>query len=71
MALEIPVVEKLFTLDELKDADEVIVSSSSTLCLPIQSIDGTPVGGKDEALLDKLRAYVTEECDRYIKERAQ
>ena len=72
MALEIPVVEKLFTLDELKDADEVIVSSSSTLCLPIQSIDGLPVGGKDEELLDKLRSYVMQECDTYIAEhRAQ
>lgn len=68
MALEIPVVEKLFTLNELKDADEVIVSSSSTLCLPIQSIDGLPVGGKDEELLDKLRSYVMQECDTYIAE---
>lgn len=68
MALEIPVEEKLFTLDELKNADEVIVSSSSTLCLPIDAIDGQPVGGKDEALLDKIRTYVTEECNTYVKE---
>ena len=66
--LGIPVEQRLFTLDELKDADEVIVSSSSTLCLPIDSIDGVPVGGRDPELLSKIRTHVMEECDAYIKE---
>lgn len=67
LALEIPVKECLFTLDELKDADEVIVTSSSALCMPAKTIDGQPVGGKDAVLLDSLRSYVEDECQRYVE----
>ena len=66
-ALEIPVEERLFTLEELKDADEVIVTSSSALCMSAKTIDGQPVGGKDTALLNSLRSYVEDECQRYVE----
>lgn len=69
VALGVPIEERLFTLDELKDADEVIVTSSSTLCLPIDRIDDQYVGGKDEVLLSKLRAYVEEDVKSYIASR--
>ena len=35
--------EKPFTVSELMDADEVLVSSSTALCLKAESIDGHPV----------------------------
>lgn len=69
LALEVPVEERLYTLDELYDADEVIVTSSSTLCLPINKLNDKQVGGKDEALLDKLRTFVMDECDDYVQKR--
>lgn len=69
LALEVPVEERLYTLDELYDADEVIVTSSSTLCLPIDKLNEKQVGGKDEALLDKLRTFVMDECDDYVQKR--
>lgn len=69
IALEVPVEERLYTLDELYDADEVIVTSSSTLCLPIDKLNEKQVGGKDEALLDKLRTFVMDECDDYVQKR--
>lgn len=69
LALEVPVEERLYTLDELYDADEVIVTSSSTLCLPINKLNDKQVGGKDEALLDKLRTFVMDECDAYVQKR--
>lgn len=53
--LGIPVDQTAFTLDELFDADEVIVHSSGTLCNAAVEIDGRPVGGKAPALLKKLQ----------------
>lgn len=56
--LEIPVSETPYTLDDLFNADEVIVSSSSNLCLHANEIDGKPVGGKAPELLEKIRVAV-------------
>ena len=54
----IPTSEQPFTMVELMNADEIIVSSSGTLCAPVGEIDGIPVGGKDPENLDKLqKAY--------------
>lgn len=56
--LKIPVVEEAFTVDELFDADEVIVSRSGALCHAAESIDGKAVGGKAPEILDRLyQAY--------------
>ena len=59
--LEIPVYEDAFNLDELFDADEVIVTSSSHLCVPVKEIDGKAVAGKDPALLELIRQEVLKE----------
>ncbi|MCD7762202.1 MAG: aminotransferase class IV [Lachnospiraceae bacterium] len=59
--LGIPVNETAFTLDELYNAEEVLVTSSSNLCLHANEIDGKPVGGKQPELLEKIRSYLLEE----------
>ncbi len=51
----IPAVEEAFTMDELRDADEVLISSTSKLCLRAVSLDGKPVGGKDPETAKKLQ----------------
>ncbi len=51
----IPTREAPFTMDELKAADEVIVSSSGGLCTQAVELDGEPVGGKDPENLKKLQ----------------
>ena len=51
----VPVVEEPFTVAEMMEAAEVIVTSSGTLCRPVGEIDGQPVGGKAPELLNKLR----------------
>lgn len=53
--LNIPVDETPFTVKQMMDADEVIVSSSSKLGLAASEIDGIPVGGKAPGLWGKLR----------------
>lgn len=52
---DIPVNETAFTLKELMDADEVIVTSSGQFCMATCEIDGKPVGGKAPELIKKLQ----------------
>ncbi|MCR3760169.1 D-amino acid aminotransferase [Clostridium felsineum] len=52
---EIPVNETAFTLKELMEADEVIVTSSGQFCMATSEIDGKPVGGKAPEIIKKLQ----------------
>ena len=63
--LGIQVLERAFTMEELMDADEVIVTSSSNFCLHADVIDGKPVGGKDPETLKKIQEAVLEEYLEY------
>ena len=51
----IPVEETPFTLTELMNADEVIITSSGALCNAVDEIDGKPVGGKAPEILKTLQ----------------
>ncbi len=53
--LGIPVDETTYTMDDLMNADEVIVSSSGSFCLQAESVDGKKVGGKAPEILKKLQ----------------
>ncbi len=59
--LGIPVREAPFTLDQLMAADEIIVSSSGSLCMQAVEVDGKPVGQKAPALLTSLQDEVLRE----------
>lgn len=59
--LGIAVDETPFTVDELMNADEIIVSSASTFCRAANEIDGKPVGGKAPELLKKIQDEVRRE----------
>ena len=60
----ISVLEKPFSMVELMNADEVIVTSSSALCMKAESIDGIPVGGKDPQRLKLLQDAYLEKFQR-------
>ena len=51
-------------MDELRDADEIIISSSGGLCIRAVELDGKPVGGKDPATLKKLQDAYTAFYDK-------
>lgn len=59
--LGIQVMERAFTLGELMEADEVIVTSSSNFCLHAECVDGVRVGGKDRDTLQMIQDAVIEE----------
>lgn len=69
--LGIPVEERLYTLEELMDADEVIISASSTFGIRVAHVDGKPVGGKDPATYDRLRTALEAEFEEYIASHAR
>ena len=54
-SLGVPVLEEPFTVKEMIEADEIIVTASGTLCRPVGEIDGIPVGGKAPILLKTLQ----------------
>ncbi|MDO4321505.1 MAG: aminotransferase class IV [Lachnospiraceae bacterium] len=66
--LGIPVNETAFTLDDLYHAEEVIVTSSSNLCLYANEIDGRPVGGRQPDMLETIRKALLDEFYEATKE---
>ena len=59
--LGIPVKEIPYSIDELLNADEIIISSAGSLCLSAENLDGKTVGGKSPKLLKTLQDYVLNE----------
>lgn len=56
----IPVDETPFTLEEMMDADEIFVSSSTQLCRSVEMIEGKKVGGRDPEFVKMMQ-------DSYMK----
>lgn len=66
--LGIPTLEQAFTLGELFEADEIIVSSTTQGGRLAREIDGKPVGGRAEVLFQQIQnAY----WDRFARETAR
>ena len=59
--LDIEVLEEPYFLDQLFDADEVLVSSAGALCMVADKIDGNPVGGKATELVEKLQTALLDD----------
>ena len=53
--LGIPVEERKYTLAELLDADEVLITSASALCIRVIEVDGKAVGGKAAYTVQQLQ----------------
>ena len=60
-ALGIPYKEEAYTLDDLRNADEILMTSSSNLCRFANELDGEPAGGKDRETYERLRQYLLDE----------
>ncbi len=68
--LKIPVLQQPFTLNELLDCDEAIVSASGILLIAAKSVDKKPIGGKANALLTKIqqtyKKKIVEQCGQSL-----
>ncbi len=64
--LGIAVDETPFTMEQLMEADEIIVSSSSHFCMGVSTVDGKPVGGKAPTLLKMLQDTLLQEYEEAI-----
>lgn len=63
--LNIPVDETAFTVKDLAEADEVIISCCDSFCMQATQIDNIPVGGKAPELLSALQKALTDEFEEY------
>ena len=52
-----------FTVDELLQADEIMILSTGSHCIAVSEIDGRPVGGRDADRLDRLQTAYQEWFD--------
>ncbi len=69
--LNVPVEERIYSVEELLNADEIIVSSSTNLCLRAKSVNNQTVGGKDLTLFKKLQGEVYQEFEEYTQNKRQ
>lgn len=60
-ALGYEVEERAFMVEEMMEADEVIISSAGSFGLAASEIDGIPVGGKAPEMLNNIQNYVHNE----------
>lgn len=51
----IPVLEKVFTVKELMDADEILITSSTKLVRAAKEVDGTTVGGNAPEIVKVIK----------------
>lgn len=60
----IPVETRIFTVDELKQADEIVLCSTTKNLIYVFGIDGHDVGGKDRTLAVKIQELFLDEVFR-------
>ncbi len=65
----VEVQERAYSTDELYDADEVIVTSTTKFALRCTTLEDRAVGGRDGELFLRLQSAVLSEFDEYVSER--
>ena len=63
-SLGIDVLEEPYTLQDLEQAEEIIVTSSTKLVRRADLLNGKPVGGKQPELWEAIRRYLIDEYNR-------
>ncbi|MDD6729164.1 MAG: aminotransferase class IV [Eubacteriales bacterium] len=59
--------EREYTLDELMNADEVVVHSTGSFCIAAKTVDGKPVGGKAPEMLKKIQDALVADFEEQCK----
>lgn len=64
--LGIPVAEEPYTMKELFDADEILVTASGAICAYVTQLDGKEVGGKDATHRKELQNYLADQIEKEV-----
>ena len=56
--------ERDYTLEELMNADEVVIHSTGSFCIPVKTVDGKPVGGKAPEMLRTIQDALVADFER-------
>lgn len=59
--------ERDYTLAELMDADEIVVHSTGSFCIPVKTVDGKSVGGKAPEMLKKIQDALVADFEEQCK----
>lgn len=59
--------EREYTLDELLNADEIVVHSTGSFCIPVKTVDGKPVGGKAPEMLKNIQDALVADFEAQCK----
>lgn len=59
--------ERDYTLDELMNADEIVVHSTGSFCIPVKTVDSKPVGGKAPEMLKKIQDALVADFEEQCK----
>ena len=59
--------ERDYTLDELMSADEIVVHSTGSFCIPVKTVDGKKVGGKAPEMLKTIQDALVKDFEEQCK----
>lgn len=59
--------ERDYTLDELMSADEIVIHSTGSFCIPVKSVDGITVGGKAPEMLKEIQDALVMDFEKQCK----
>ena len=59
--------ERDYTLDELMSADEIVVHSTGSFCIPVKTVDGKSVGGKAPEMLKAIQDALVNDFEEQCK----
>lgn len=59
--------EREYTLDELMNADEIVVHSTGSFCIPVKTVDGKNVGGKAPEMLKQIQDALVADFEKQCK----
>lgn len=59
--------ERDYTLDELMNADEIVVHSTGSFCIPVKTVDGKAVGGKAPEMLKTIQDALVKDFEEQCK----
>ena len=59
--------EREYTIEELMEADEIVVHSTGSFCIPVKTVNKKPVGGKSPKMLKEIQDALVSDFEQQSK----